>query len=470
MHPAPAPAPEESPAPAAPKLWRVGTLTYTGGALAVLCLWLLWGDFAYFLKTRSVVPTMKLLLRTLDAPDLVIGVLLGFLPQTLALLVVPVVSHHSDRHRGRRGRRIPFLLIPTPFVALAMIGIGYGPHLGRILHGHTLALGWSETTAMLAVVAVFWTVYELGSTICDTVFYALFNDVVPKAVMGRFIAMFRMVTFIDGIIFNYFILGHAETHFTLIFAGIGVFYGISFTLMCLNVKEGRYPPPPPPTGRSGLPAVLGGYWRDCFGNGYYVWIFACLALITISTQPINLFVIFFAKQLAMDMDHYGKFAALQMTLSFALTLPVGWLVDRFHPVRISMLAMGLLGVISLWSYLAVDTPKLLGVAVVAVGAAAGLVQTAATPLANLLFPSAAFSRLYGAATLVKLAGLAGTALISGWFLDHSGHAYRFIYLWSAIGAAITMLTLAAVWHRMRAYGGLKNYAAPPIDADRQEPG
>ena len=38
------------------KLWRVGTLTYTGGALAVLFCWLLWGDFAWSMKERAIGP------------------------------------------------------------------------------------------------------------------------------------------------------------------------------------------------------------------------------------------------------------------------------------------------------------------------------------------------------------------------------------------------------------------------------
>lgn len=32
-------------APAERKIWRAGTLTYTAGALGMLCFWLLWGDF-----------------------------------------------------------------------------------------------------------------------------------------------------------------------------------------------------------------------------------------------------------------------------------------------------------------------------------------------------------------------------------------------------------------------------------------
>ena len=49
----------------------------------------------------------------------------------------------SDRHRGRWGRRIPFLLIPTPIIVLSVVGLAFSPLLGRHLHS---ALGASSPT------------------------------------------------------------------------------------------------------------------------------------------------------------------------------------------------------------------------------------------------------------------------------------------------------------------------------------
>jgi hypothetical protein len=43
------------------KTWAVGTLTYTAGGLAVLFLWLLFGDFAWNIKQRAVDPVAQLL-------------------------------------------------------------------------------------------------------------------------------------------------------------------------------------------------------------------------------------------------------------------------------------------------------------------------------------------------------------------------------------------------------------------------
>src|SRR5512133_3942802 len=90
-----------------PGTWRVGTLVYTGGAVGVWFFWLLWGDFTISLKDRSVTPTLQVLLRTYHATAFVVAMLLNFLPPLISILLIPVISYMSDRHRGRWGRRIP---------------------------------------------------------------------------------------------------------------------------------------------------------------------------------------------------------------------------------------------------------------------------------------------------------------------------------------------------------------------------
>jgi hypothetical protein len=102
-------------APRATKLWRAGSLAYTRPGLFALFFWLLWGDFAYFLKERSVPMTVQLLLHRYQVSDFLAGALLGTLPMAVGILAGPLVAYHSDRHRGPWGRRIPFLIAPIPW-------------------------------------------------------------------------------------------------------------------------------------------------------------------------------------------------------------------------------------------------------------------------------------------------------------------------------------------------------------------
>ena len=58
---------------AAPRIWRVGTLTYTAGGIAALFCWLLWGDFAWSLKERAAASVATLMIKSFEVSDFVYG-------------------------------------------------------------------------------------------------------------------------------------------------------------------------------------------------------------------------------------------------------------------------------------------------------------------------------------------------------------------------------------------------------------
>ena len=80
--------------------WQVGTLTYSAMGLAGLTFWLLWGDVAWSMRDRSVPSVMQLLFQKFGATNFVSSLLISTLPYGLILLIGPIVSFRSDRHRG----------------------------------------------------------------------------------------------------------------------------------------------------------------------------------------------------------------------------------------------------------------------------------------------------------------------------------------------------------------------------------
>src|SRR5439155_4988449 len=130
------------------------------------------------------------------------------------------------------------------------------PQIGLAAHKMfgSSAGGISSAAVVLATFGVFWTIFEFATVAANALFTALINDVVPVAVLGRFYGLFRALSLIAGMIFNFWLIGKAEIHYTLLFVTIGVLYGGGFLLMCLKVREGEYPPAPPaapPTSPSG---------------------------------------------------------------------------------------------------------------------------------------------------------------------------------------------------------------------------
>ncbi len=190
-----------APPAATRKVWKVGTLTYTAGGIAALFVWLLWGDFAWSMRDRSIPPVITLLFKNYGSPDTLTGILIGSLPALLGLVLNPIVSYRSDRLRSRLGRRIPYLILSTPVIVIGLVGLAFSPPLGTMLsHWFGPVLGASLAT--LVFLALFWTLFEVGCVVSMAVFNALVNDVVPQELLGRFYGLFRAVSLFAGMLFT----------------------------------------------------------------------------------------------------------------------------------------------------------------------------------------------------------------------------------------------------------------------------
>ncbi|NBS84565.1 MAG: MFS transporter, partial [Verrucomicrobia bacterium] len=184
--------------------------------------------------TPSIIP---LKLRHLEAPNWAIGLIITTLPGFLNMTVCPWVSYTSDRHRGPWGRRIPFILWSLPFLTLFLLMLGFSSQIGHGLHS-LLPAAWGFTPASVTVICigVFMVGFQFFNMFVASVFWYLFNDVVPHALLGRFLGLFRIVTGLSGMLYNFFIFKHAETHMTEIFVAISVLYAVGMGMMCLKVK------------------------------------------------------------------------------------------------------------------------------------------------------------------------------------------------------------------------------------------
>jgi len=293
----------------------------------------------------------------------------------------------------------------------------------------------------------------------DSVFGALINDVVPHHLLGRFFGLFRALSLTAGIIFNYWLMGKAEIYYVWMLCGFALLYAVGFTLMCLKVKEGEYPPPETIT-RPGFFASAKVYLSESFTIRYYWWVFAATVVAQMAFTPVNTYTVQFARSLGMDMGTYGKLTALSYVVSLCLAFFLGWLADRFHPLRVGIASLLLYAVCTAWGATYATTPYRMGIAWVAHVVISGTFYTTTASLSQRLFPRLKFAQYASAGGIIGAIAAITFTPAFGKIVELTGTQYRYTYLMGCILCIIGIVLLLVVHHHFMKLGGLKGYVAP----------
>ena len=253
--------------------YRCGTLQYTKAGLFVLFGWLLWGDFCFTaFETVGGPGILSLYLQdNFHVSNFHVNLMFSVIPQVIAVLVGPPLSFKSDRYRSRWGRRIPFMLFTMPFLCLFAAAIGFSDEILAFLKSYMGPASFlSPLTVGLLVIGVLVAAFTFFNEFVQNVYWYLFADVVPEAFMGRFIGLFRTVGSVASFLLNLYIMPHQLTHMLWIHVGVAALYFVGFGLMCLGVKEGKYPPPTDVTEKTPFREKARLYFKECFSHRIFV--------------------------------------------------------------------------------------------------------------------------------------------------------------------------------------------------------
>ena len=134
-------------------------------------------------------------------------------------------------------------------------------------------------------------------------------------------------------------------------------------------------------------------------------------------------------------------------------------MDRFHPLRVSVVALGLYAACALWGGLYARDSITFGIAFVAHGVLACTYNTASLSMGQKLLPASRFAELMSASGIVTSLGIVAIAPAVGYVLDQLGHAYHYTFY---VGAALALLSVAInlVMQRKVAALGRGDYVAP----------
>ena len=475
------PQPEISPDPIVdvhnPEHMKIGTLVYTKAGLIALFAFLLWGDFCFSLMETVIPSILPLELNKLGAQPWAITLIFTSIPNLMNTIINPIASFRSDRLRTKWGRRIPFLAASSPFVVLFLILLGYSEPISRFIHQSLLGGKGSDLTVVLTVVIIFTVGFQFFNLFITSIYYYLFNDVVPRAFLARMMALFRMVGTGAGAFYSYFIFQYSDTHMPEIFLGAALLYLLAFALMCWRVKEGNYPPPPENLGNEqGFIASIKTYAAECFTHRFYWLLFLANAswAMTWVTGPFN--NIYQTQVLGFDRAFIGHVGGIAAVVSLVLLFPAGLLADRFHPLRINLLgiACGLvlapLGVIFPFvrAGLSLHTAHMVQIALSAINLPINTLASAGeVALFMRLLPQERYGQFSSANALIRSIALIFGGFACGAFFGYvqrfgtvPNSCYRFLPLWNMTFQAGYVFFMYLLYREWLKLGGLKGYVPP----------
>ena len=462
--------------------FSVGTLVYSRAGLAWLFTWLLWGDFCFTMMETVVPSIVPLRLRELNAPNWIMGLVLVTLPCILNVALNPIISTASDRHRGRMGRRIPFMLFTVPFVSIALCLMAFSTELGARLHGLIGAsTGWSAAAVTVGTIAIAMGLFKFSDMFVNTVFWYFFNDVVPHNVMARFLSLFRIVGAGAGVLYNYFIYQYALSHLRLIFVCVACLYLIGFTMMCLLVKEGKYPAPAKlAENKWNIVKMIRSYIGECLQHRLYIYFFLHNMFWSLSLA-CGIFTVFLNLSLGLTLRQLGSIAAAVGVANIILAYPAGALADRFHPLRAmlwiiaGLLLIAPLNFIWLFTSFKPDLNFKILIALQVIALPLGLIYNAVSlPMYMRILPKDRFGQFCSFNAICSAGAGALGGVVAGGYIDlmrkvfpdetwGKDYCYRMIPAWGLPLQILGMVFLVLLYRAWKELGGDRHYVPPSLE-------
>jgi len=451
------------------KTYRVGSLVYTSRALMTVMFWMLLGDLCLQIMEQLPTSLVPLQLRWATASDTLIGFVSGSLPAVLGILLNPIIGVQSDRHRGRLGRRRPFLLAATPLVMVALLGLGFAKPISSWISGVVeassgiaLEIGWISGCMV---------VFVLANTYIMQVYQFLFVDVIPAEVMGKFVGCYRAVGALGAFVFHRYMFGHAEDSTALIYLASTMLYGVSFFLLVWKVKEGEYAEPPP---KESLANTTKAYFSECFSSPFYLKTYSLAFCFWSAVVPLWTFLVFFgtkpgqdmgyAPTLGLSLEAFGHARGWCSLVQVPIFFLVGPLVDRFHPLRVAMVGMLLSSVTFFANFFLVHSEGTFTFWLITNFIAQAIYMGAYLAILPRLLPRSKYGQFFTANQIFGFVGVALAPVLCGGLLEFVKD-YRFIYIWCGtctLGGFVMCSFLYRHWMRL---GGDHGYKPPGFEQD-----
>jgi MFS family permease len=474
--------------------YQIGNIQYDKKGLARLFFWMLFATvFIGTLFESGVQPVIQYWYNEFNYNPSTFG-WFGSVSTVLGFVLGPVISTWSDRHRGPRGRRIPFMVYSAPFVAVGLLVLAFSRDIGGwlfpMIHLHFPAVT-DEQVRMGTICTINLCVTVIGM-FGGTVGYYLLNDVVPRAFVTRFLAYSQMVAMPVSFAFNQYgypytnsmdpkrgsgimDFGFFQWHgvwgqLLIIVGAVGM---IIYAAACLKIKEPGYPPPPKHIGdKPGLASTIQTYFKECYSNKFYLMVFLSQTAYLISSATGG-YQNYLWLDIGMDAKTIGLIGNVSLVGSFCLLGIVASLSAKVNPVRLYLYAViGLvltcpIGFAYLIPGLSYHTYLTFRYAYVLTHIPVNIIMNLAWPVMFMtLLPKARFGQFSAAGGMITtvlgfvLGWVANNVFMQG-LQDHLGKpaSLRYVHVWSFIFLVISLALYIWVYRQWKKMGADK-YTPP----------
>ena len=258
----------------------------------------------------------------------------------------------------------------------------------------------------------------------------------------------------------WWVFPHLISYRKPVFVSVGLAYTVIFLLMCWRVKEGEYPPPTATAHPSVLKSFLR-YFRDCLSIPMYRDFFIVWVLVAVGMNCAGAFgTLFVWKTLGISMEDLGHVSAWLTLANMVAYLPMGWLCDKFHPLRIAI--SGLVVYVLFWAaayWLVQDRTTWLVFSILGMlpGTMWGL---GSYVLSMEIFPSEKFGQFSAGLNVFGCGALIIGNYLIGAFMDWNGNNYRLVYVWNIVFCVLAIAAMIPVYRGWRKHGGPDQYVPP----------
>jgi MFS family permease len=396
--------------------------------------------FALTLSSNTQEPalmTHKVLQLAPDHPNTALG-FTGFAGLVVAMLVQPIVGVFSDRAKTPLGRRLPYMIGGAVLVAASLYLMALAPVLALLVVGVLLI--------------------QFSSNLVQGPWQALIPDLVPEAQRGRasgLKAMFDILAFVIGRAIAGQLMGrYPQWGEMAVIATVTVpvvVFGIALLITAVWAREKPEQAMPAPE-RSVGEALKNAFTVDFRAHPAFGWWFANRLLFWAAFIFLNTFLLTYSIDVLrmVEADAQKFVGTLSSILGGALvlvTLPSGWLADRFgrKPIVIVAGVTACLGTVFL---LMVRDTTLITVAAGIIGMSIGAFLSANWALVTDIVPRDEAARYLGIANIATAGGSALARLMGGALIDpvntalHSASAgYLLVY---GIAAAFFLVSALVI--------------------------